>query len=105
MAPKDTLTLKDAKRAEAAGWFAMVEWHREYGPAIRPSKPTGHQLLTEAAEAMRKGEWNPADGPYQPKAHDEWYTSGVKAAAAAAAARTTKAKATTPKTADRGDER
>ena len=71
MARKDTPTLEDAKRAEAAGWFAKCEWHRADGPAIYididPPKPTGHQLLTEAAEALRKGEWDPADGPYQPK--------------------------------------
>lgn len=128
MARKDTLTLKDAKRAEAAGWFAKCEWHRADGPATieETPKPTNHQLLTEAAAALRKGEWDPADGPYQPKPSKPWWahareqdtdrprgpfpnhteppatiTFGVKEAAAAAARKA----AQKPKKTDRGDER
>lgn len=121
MARKDTLTPKGAKRAEADDWFAKCGWDRPDGPTIReePSKPTGHQLLTEAAEALRKGEWDPADGPYQPKLwwweccgssgspfpnHTEPPATirfGVKEAAAAAAGKP----AQKPKKTDRGDER
>ena len=42
------------------------QWYRN-GRLYEPTEPTAHELLQDAAEAMRKGEWNPANGPYQPK--------------------------------------